>query len=539
MSHEDFFKEASPFIRWNPEDDQQDYKITVDEGKFRHVVKRFLLTEEPTIADEISKIFGDTLYKALDFKFMPGINQILLLAGKMTPEEFKNLYMAGFTPRGKYRFFLRKDDAELFIEDVESATKMMWELGGSVTTSSLKEGLTLYPVSGPKEIAIDSLLKDSSNPSWSEILGGFNTLTALQNESAYQMREAKKASKALEKELSSVKAIVSDMKLRALAAPKVEVIASHDGLIPEGKLVMKKASDVFDKNLIATDFEIPTWEWESHNPFVPAVDPHYIFRKKELSRVLLALVTNRRMYLHGHTGSGKTTLLEQVAAKIGYMFSRINFDSEITRPDLIGRDTLVYEEGKQVSKFVDGILPRVMSGPFLACFDEIDFARPDVAYVMQAALEGNALRIMEDGDRIVQPHPYFRMFGTGNTVGQGDEHGLYQGARVQSLAFMNRFGIFTRVEYLNKKEREELVTRVHPDLSVENREMLLNYVTEHLKAFENADITLPISPRGFLGAALSTTITGDLKDALFATFVDSASEEDRATLIGIIDRVVK
>lgn len=539
MSHEDFFKEASPFIRWNPEDDQQDYKITVDEGKFRHVVKRFLLTEEPTIADEISKIFGDTLYKALDFKFMPGINQILLLAGKMTPEEFKNLYMAGFTPRGKYRFFLREDDAELFIEDVESATKMMWELGGSVTTSSLKEGLTLYPVSGPKEIAIDSLLKDSSNPSWSEILGGFNTLTALQNESAYQMREAKKASKALEKELSSVKAIVSDMKLRALAAPKVEVIASHDGLIPEGKLVMKKASDVFDKNLIATDFEIPTWEWESHNPFVPAVDPHYIFRKKELSRVLLALVTNRRMYLHGHTGSGKTTLLEQVAAKIGYMFSRINFDSEITRPDLIGRDTLVYEEGKQVSKFVDGILPRVMSGPFLACFDEIDFARPDVAYVMQAALEGNALRIMEDGDRIVQPHPYFRMFGTGNTVGQGDEHGLYQGARVQSLAFMNRFGIFTRVEYLNKKEREELVTRVHPDLSVENREMLLNYVTEHLKAFENADITLPISPRGFLGAALSTTITGDLKDALFATFVDSASEEDRATLIGIIDRVVK
>ena len=81
---------------------------------------------------------------------------------------------------------------------------------------------------------------------------------------------------------------------------------------------------------------------------------------------------------------------------------RVNFDSEITRMDLIDGDVLTTstdEHGNQstVSSFVDGILPQMMSGPYIGCFDEMDFVRPDVSYVMQRVLEDKGLMITEDG----------------------------------------------------------------------------------------------------------------------------------------------
>ena len=55
---------------------------------------------------------------------------------------------------------------------------------------------------------------------------------------------------------------------------------------------------------------------------------------------------------------------------------------------------------------------------------------------MQRVFEGNGLLITEDGGRVVR-HRMFRMFATGNTVGQGDEFGMYQGARPQSIALLD------------------------------------------------------------------------------------------------------
>ncbi len=265
-------------------------------------------------------------------------------------------------------------------------------------------------------------------------------------------------------------------------------------------------------------------------------------------RALYALVTNQRMYLQGHTGSGKTTLLEQIAAHLNYPFVRINFDSEITRMDLIGRDTLVQEDGTTTSKFVEGLLPQMMQQPCIGCFDEIDFCRPDVAYVMQSALENNSLRLTEDAGREIKPHPMFRMFATGNTVGQGDEHGMYQGARPQSLAFLDRFTVWAKVEYLSAKERLALIKANAPALADNIAETINKYTTEHLEGFTTGKILQPISPRGMIAVAKATAhLIGanpgndmrGLREAMYMTILDRASTADYATLKGIVDRVTK
>ncbi len=323
-----------------------------------------------------------------------------------------------------------------------------------------------------------------------------------------------------------------------------------DGTIPSGKVAVAKAHAVFGitgKGMDSFDFDVPCWKWDGDHPHVPEIDTNYVFRPMSLFRVLYALITNQPCYLHGHTGSGKTTLIEQVAARLQWPFARVNFDSEITRMDLVGRDVLSKDGEATISKFVDGILPQMMMSPTIGCFDELDFVRPDIAYVMQRAFEGNGLLLTEDGGRLIKPHAMFRMFATGNTVGQGDEFGMYQGARPQSMALLDRFKVWIHVEYMDAKQREELIKKSVPALEKAMVNKVSKYVTEHINAFTTSKVMQPISPRGYiaLGNAIHTFTSlmpsGDnklgVRQAIETVVLDRCSAQDRAVLNGIVDRI--
>ena len=351
-------------------------------------------------------------------------------------------------------------------------------------------------------------------------------------------------------QMAALQKQAADAKAKAVAMPVVntptEVVG--DGTIPSGKPVLRKAKDVFaitGSGASSFDFDVPVWEWDGIHPHVPTVDVNYVFRPMSLLRVLYALITNQPAWLHGHSGSGKTTLVEQVAARLCWPFGRVNFDSEITRLDLIGRDVLTNDGGTTASKFVDGILPQLLSGPYIACYDEMDFIRPDVAYVMQRTFEGNGLVITEDGGRVVHPHTHYRAFATSNTVGQGDEFGMYQGARPQSMALLDRFKVWVHVEYMDKPQREELLKSAVPSLPADMRRKVSKYVEEHLNAFTTSKVLQPISPRGFIALSQAlVTFTALMPDQNLATkqavetvILDRCSAQDRAVLAGITNRV--
>ena len=333
-------------------------------------------------------------------------------------------------------------------------------------------------------------------------------------------------------------------------APSTQVSqeTKSNGTIPNGKLVLKSAHELFDMPKKDFDFEINVWEWDAPNPHVPEIDPHYIFRPEELFKFLYAMIMNQRAYFWGDTGTGKTTLIEQGCARMNYMFNRINFDSDIGRFDLVGRDTLISDGTRTVSKFIEGALPQAMANPTVLCCDEIDFCRPDTAYVMQSALEGNGLTLMEDGGRIVKPHSMFRMFATGNTQGQGDEKGMYAGARNQSMALLDRFTVWAKVDYLNATQRKQLLKKKCPSLEKNHIDMVCQYVTEHMKAFEDSRVFQPMSPRGMisLGNAVATFTALDrqnptkaIQRAFDTTILERATTQDHAVFKGITQRVVK
>lgn len=340
----------------------------------------------------------------------------------------------------------------------------------------------------------------------------------------------------------------------AVSAINVQVggdtkMSSSTAELPDGEFKVEPVSKRFDipSHVSAFDFSVPTFTWESPHPHVPEINPDYIFDPSNLLRVLYSLVCNTRCWLHGHTGTGKSTMIEQVCARLGYPLRRVNFDSEITRLDLIGRDVLTQENGTTVSRFEDGILPQAMQEPCVLLCDEMDFVRPDVAYVAQRVLEADGgLMLTEDAGRVVNPHALFRIFATANTKGQGDEFGMYSGARVQSMAFLERFTSWIKVDYMPSEDRAKLMrAKVGGGLTDTVFNTINQYVTEHIEAFTGSQVMQPISPRGYLELASATSfLRGSyqseeqaLREAFGMVILDRATEQDKVVLEGIAQRV--
>ena len=429
---------------------------------------------------------------------------------------------------------------------VDAVAKIGGLLNGGVGVQPRAGGVSLTVPSNPDAVrAIDYVLRQNSMPGIRDIVGSVERAKA---ESGKVGEIERERDEAVEKLKEANKKIAS----ASFGAPQVVKVAkSSDGKIPEGKVIQKKAAELFDiqgSAAKAFDYDIPCWEWDGEHPHVPEIDKEYMFRPISLSNTLYGITKNVPVYVQGHTGTGKTTLVEQIAARLSWPFLRVNFDSEITRMDLVGRDVIKEENGASVSKFVDGILPKMIGGPYISCFDEIDFVRPDVAYVMQRAFEGNGLMITEDGGRFVAPDPMFRMFATANTVGQGDEFGMYQGARPQSMAMLDRFQLWVTVDHMDADSRERLIKAKVPGIDDDMVRLVNQYVGEHIKAFTGSDVLQPISPRQYISFAetirdytnLIMTKSSEkdiVKRAAETTVLNRCSSTDRQVLVGLINRV--
>src|ERR1700753_3894373 len=184
------------------------------------------------------------------------------------------------------------------------------------------------------------------------------------------------------------------------------------------------------------------------DPHVPPLDPDYLFDRNTTLAILAGFAYNRRVMIQGYHGTGKSTHIEQVAARLNWPCIRVNLDSHISRIDLIGKDAIVLKDGKQITEFREGILPWALQHACALVFDEYDAGRPDVMFVIQRVLEVEAKRTLLDQNRVIRPHPSFRLFSTANTVGLGDTTGLYHGTQQINQGQMDRWNIVATLNYL-------------------------------------------------------------------------------------------
>jgi cobaltochelatase CobS len=238
--------------------------------------------------------------------------------------------------------------------------------------------------------------------------------------------------------------------------------------------------------------------------------------------------------IQGYHGTGKSTHIEQVAARLNWPCIRINLDSHISRIDLIGKDAIVLKDGKQVTEYREGILPWALQGPTALVFDEYDAGRPDVMFVIQRVLEIEGKLTLLDQNKVIRPHPSFRLFATANTIGLGDTTGLYHGTQQINQGQMDRWNIVATLNYLPHDEEVEIVLAkvegFDGDADKKRIAAMVSLADLTRAGFINGDISTVMSPRTVITWAENTRIFGDIAFAFRVTFLNKCDEVERATV---------
>ncbi len=281
-----------------------------------------------------------------------------------------------------------------------------------------------------------------------------------------------------------------------------------------------------------TDMMVPAFsEADDH---VPDLDEAYFFDHETTLSILAGFKHNRKVLIQGYHGTGKSTHIEQVASRLNWPCVRVNLDSHISRIDLIGKDAIVVRDGQQITEFREGILPWAVQSPTALVFDEYDAGRADVMFVIQRVLEVDGKLTLLDQNKVIRPHPAFRLFATTNTIGLGDTTGLYHGTQQINQGQMDRWNIVATLNYLAHDTEVGIVLAKAPSYdTAEGRKLISSMVdlADLTRAgFVAGDISTVMSPRTVITWAENAEIFDDLPFAFRATFLNKCDEMERSVV---------
>ena len=305
-----------------------------------------------------------------------------------------------------------------------------------------------------------------------------------------------------------------------------------DKEIPDLEIDVRKTFDI--------DIDLKVMAFKEPNEYVPSIDESYKFDKNTTLAILAGFSHNRRVMIQGYHGSGKSTHIEQVAARLNWPCIRVNLDSHISRIDLLGKDAITLKDGKQITEFKEGILPWALQTPTALVFDEYDAGRPDVMFVIQRVLEVEGKLTLLDQNKVISPHPGFRLFATANTVGLGDTSGLYHGTQQINQGQMDRWHIVSTLNYLDPELELNVVLSKVPSLdNKEGLEVARNMISVanlSRQGFANGDISTLMSPRTVISWAENFKIFSDLNKSFEITFLNKCDETERVIIAEYFQR---
>lgn len=298
--------------------------------------------------------------------------------------------------------------------------------------------------------------------------------------------------------------------------------------------------DVSVRDVYGIDTDMMVKGFADRTSRVPAFDSTYKFDPDTTLAILAGFSHNRRVMIQGYHGTGKSTHIEQVASRLNWPTVRVNLDSHISRIDLIGKDAIKLKDGKQITDFQEGILPWALRNPTAIVFDEYDAGRADVMFVIQRVLEVDGKLTLLDQNKVITPHPYFRIFSTANTVGLGDTTGLYHGTQQINQGQMDRWSLVATLNYLPVEAEAAIVLSKNTSYDTEaGRKTIKQMVTVAeltRTAFMSGDLSTVMSPRTVISWAQNTEIFRNVGYAFRLSFLNKCDELERQTVAEFYQR---
>ncbi|PSU31784.1 AAA family ATPase [Photobacterium lutimaris] len=213
-------------------------------------------------------------------------------------------------------------------------------------------------------------------------------------------------------------------------------------------------------------------DWGFPHPFVPAINPKYLFTKDRLMALLPYIVNGKGQipWLWGPFGSGKTSYPREICARLGKPVREI-YVSETTEVIDLGGQYMPTKDGGM--EFIYGTLVKAMQEGSVLLINEFDLMNSNEQKALNQVFEERRFTIIQKDETIVA-HPEFRIIVTANSNGTGAfGNTLETEAACSSVG--DRF-YFIFIDYLNKDEEMQI-------LMAEAQEMLssMGYTGEDLE----------------------------------------------------------
>lgn len=295
------------------------------------------------------------------------------------------------------------------------------------------------------------------------------------------------------------------------------------------------------KKLFGIECNFDVFAFNDKSDLVPVIDENYLFDQSTTIAILAGFSYNQRVLLQGMHGTGKSTHIEQIAARLNWSCLRVNFDSQITRLDLVGKDVIKIKDGKQITEFQEGIIPFAIRKPVALVLDEYDAIRTDVSFVVQRLLEQNGKFALLEENTVITPHQYFRLFATSNTIGMGDDLGIYHGTNLINQGQMDRWNIVASLNYLIPEKEVEILLKKIPFLAKKVNfgmaKSMVQMANLTRQGFKNGDLSNLMSLRTLISWAESYMIFGSIKKAFELSFLNKIVEDEKIILNEYYQRV--
>jgi cobaltochelatase CobS len=360
---------------------------------------------------------------------------------------------------------------------------------------------------------------------------------------------------------SSIKVMVNGAEVARVAEVRVDEKGEAEFIeepkpAPEPKLAVAKKAEQ-PKRVVVQQVKfgrstLPVYDLTSHNEqrLVPKMDEQYEINMEFFEDMSLAVEDHENLLIVGPTGCGKTTGVEMLAAICNHPLMAMNMRSDFKSSAFLGQPRVIVDPiaGKQEMRFVDGMLPRAMANGFWLLVDEFDYCPSGILYTLQRVLSHKQLVLDEDSGRIIDAHPDFRLIATANTIGRGDDTGLYAGAQVLSEATLDRFATTIEARYIGtgkygnelpNDDQEVTVVRSKTNVALDLAKNMVTTARLVRNGVEREECYCSFSTRRLIDWGRKTMrLGGDYQRAAATTFLNKMTGDDRKYVAAIVDRTL-